>query len=174
MTHSNSPAVAEKSAHEGELAARTILAPWKGPDLADACVAALQLGLLSDRLLRYSRCEHRLNVNLDLHKVDIEKWPEVRSAFHQGRDTIISIAELKARYLPPNAANDNNRFDVTWFDDVNQSVAKPRISSGMTCCWRVRNGGRHADDLLESWATSFAAETASFPICFICSSAAAI
>jgi hypothetical protein len=47
MTHSNSPAVAEKSAHEGELAARTILAPWKGPDLADACVAALQLGLLA-------------------------------------------------------------------------------------------------------------------------------
>jgi len=115
----------------GEMAARTILGQWKGPALADACVAALQLGMLNaGNLLAYHRCRHLLEVNLDLHKVNEDRWPEVLSVFHHGRDTIITRNEVWSRYVPK-PANDNDRFQVTWFDDVNKSPAKEEIVKGV-------------------------------------------
>ncbi|MDH2354894.1 AAA family ATPase [Bradyrhizobium sp. SSUT112] len=115
----------------GEVAARTILGQWKGPALADACVAALQLGMLNaGNLLAYHRCRQLLESNLDLHKVNQDRWPEVLSVFHQGRDTIITRSEVWSRYIPK-PANDNDRFQVTWFDDVNKSPAKDEIVKGV-------------------------------------------
>ncbi|WP_050044738.1 AAA family ATPase [Bradyrhizobium sp. LTSP849] len=115
----------------GEVAARTILGQWKGPALADACVAALQLGMLNaGNLLAYHRCRHLLEVNLDLHKVNEDRWPEVLSVFHQGRDTLITRSEVWSSYVPK-PANDNDRFQVTWFDDVNKSPAKEEIVKGV-------------------------------------------
>ena len=76
MEKSN-PALAGPAArvHEkGELAARTILGQWKGPALADACVAALQLGLLNaGNMLAYHRCRQLLDANLGLHKVNEDR-----------------------------------------------------------------------------------------------------
>jgi AAA domain len=136
MSSQNAPALEPQPAaarvHEkGELAARTILGQWKGSALADACVAALQLGLLNaGNLLAYHRCRQLLQANLDLHKVNEDRWPEVMSVFHQGRDTIITRSEVWSRYIP-NPANDNSRFQVTWFDDVDKSPAKESIVKGL-------------------------------------------
>jgi hypothetical protein len=118
----NVPAVLEATPaaailrEKGEQAARQIISQWKGPNFIDACAAALHLGFLnSGNLLNYSRCRHLLEVNLARLKVDEERWPEVLSSFHQGRDTIITRSEVWARFLPK-ASNDNGvLFDPSPF-----------------------------------------------------------
>ena len=110
-------AVTGKTASEalrekGELAARTILAKLKGPDFTDACHAALELGHLNaGNLLSYHRCRQLLNVHLELRKVKEDRWPDVVSMFHQGRETNITRSEVWARYLPK-PANDNTKDDT--------------------------------------------------------------
>ena len=106
MTSENALAVAGKTAamilrENGEIAARTIIALWKGPDLADACHAALKLGHMNSvNLLPYHRCRELLDRELELHKVNKDHWPDAVSIFHQGRDTVIHRSEVWSRYFP--------------------------------------------------------------------------
>jgi AAA domain len=136
MTVSSSAAAAAKTPsmilrEHGELAARIILAKLKGPDFTDACHVALELGHLNSvSLLPYYRCRQLLDFHLDARKVIEERRPDVVSMFHQGRDTILTRSEVWARYIPK-PANDNDRFKVTWFDDVNKSPAKEWIVKGV-------------------------------------------
>lgn len=113
-------AATEKSASDrirehGELAARTVIALWKGPDLAAACHAALQFGHLNSvNLLPYHRCRELLDREVELHKVNKDNWSDVNSIFHQGRDTIIPRSEVWSRYFPaPVADNDNEEPEQT-------------------------------------------------------------
>jgi hypothetical protein len=115
----------------GEIAATKIIAGWKGDFVADACTAAIQIGLLqSGNMLGIDRAKTLLSLNFDMRKVDEIHWSTVWAAFQNGRATVISNIELRKRYLPT-VANDNNRFQVTWFDDVDQSAAKEEILRGV-------------------------------------------
>ncbi|MGX4804347.1 AAA family ATPase [Bradyrhizobium guangdongense] len=113
----------------GELAIRSVVGSWKGPNPAVACEAAFKLGQITDRLSDYDRTNNVLRVNFAANKVDEAYWQDVRDAFANGRCSEIKLSDVWQRYAPT-AANDNHGFDVTWFDDVNESVTKEEIVKG--------------------------------------------
>jgi hypothetical protein len=105
-------------------------------------------GVLDDE-----RARQILRVEFDSRKVDDVNWSLVIEAFRNGRSAVISTAQLRERYFPV-AANDKphpsktwnetltlvakllgapakERFQVTWFDDVDQSTAKEEILHGV-------------------------------------------
>ena len=53
---------------EGEQVARQILSEWKEGDVATGCIAATELGWLSDKVLTDSRCYHLLKSLSDFQK----------------------------------------------------------------------------------------------------------
>jgi hypothetical protein len=115
----------------GEVAVARINSAWKGNFVADACIAATQIGLLqSGNMLSCERAKNILRLNFEARQVDVIHWSTVYQAFQNGRSTVISYLDLKKRYLPT-AGNDNNRFQVTWFDDVGQKVTKHEIVKGL-------------------------------------------
>ena len=92
----------------GEIAATRIIANWKGGFVADACIAATQIGLLhSGNMLGYDRAKTILRLNFEANKVDDIHWSTVYGAFQNARTAVISNIELRNRYQPA-AANDNN------------------------------------------------------------------
>jgi hypothetical protein len=96
---------------DGETAARKILSAWKGDFVADACIAATQIGLLhSGCLLGYDRAKEILLEEFNRRKVDDIHWSTVNDAFQNGRSAVISTTQLKERYFPV-AANDNSKDD---------------------------------------------------------------
>jgi hypothetical protein len=114
----------------GEIAATRIISAWKGDFVADACTAATQIGLLnSGNMLGYDRATNILKLNFEANKLDDIHWSTIYEAFQNGRSTVISNIEPKKRYFP--TANDNQRFQVTWFDDVGQTVTKDELVKGL-------------------------------------------
>lgn len=127
----------------GEDYVRTVLSDWTGSHVADACIAATNLGLIhSGCAIGYYRARDILVEEFELRKVDDVNWSVVDQAFQNGRSAVISTNELKERFsrahandnqqktlqAPPQVrAAQNDRFQVTWFDDVNQSPAKEHI-----------------------------------------------
>jgi hypothetical protein len=126
----------------GETYARKVLSAWNGTHVADACMAATQIGLIhSGGVLKYERAKIILREAFDLRKVDDVNWSVVNEAFQNGRSAVINPAQLKERFSPA-PANDNkmqlpagvplkDRFKVTWFDDVDKSPAKEWIVKGI-------------------------------------------
>jgi hypothetical protein len=147
----------------GETFARNVLSDWKGTHVADACIAATQLGLIhSGGGFGDERARQILREEFDSRKINDVNWSVVIEAFRNGRSAVISPAELRERYYPAEA-NDNKpmakskfaefydtltarsgtsvgdavanrskeRFQITWFDDVDQSVAKEEILQGV-------------------------------------------
>jgi hypothetical protein len=157
----------------GETYARKVLSDWKGTHVADAIIAATQLGLIhSGGALKDERAREILREEFDSRKIDDVNWSVVIEAFRNGRSSVISSTQLRERYYP---ANDNearpltgfqkfakmlheradpssityadgskplqlpeqvraamkDRFQVTWFDDVDQSAAKEEILQGV-------------------------------------------
>ncbi|MFC7700918.1 hypothetical protein ACFQX9_30080 [Bradyrhizobium sp. GCM10028915] len=154
---------AEKSASErirehGELAARTIISLWKGPGLADACHAALQLGHLnSANMLPYHRCRELLDREVELHKVNEDNRTDVSSIFHQGRDTIIPRSEVWSRYFPAVVAdNDNEEPDQapTSGDDLSELTNPGGVVSELID-WIVSSSSRPSRELALSAVLPF-------------------
>lgn len=115
----------------GEAASRTILSNWKGQNMTDAHDAALRLGILvSSKLLPFYRTKEILESAFKIRNVDDSHWPTVWETFQSGRHTIVDGMAVRERYLPK-AANDNQRFQVTRFGDVDQAVAKEEILKGV-------------------------------------------
>jgi hypothetical protein len=147
----------------GETFARKVLSDWKGTHVADACIAATQLGLIhSGGGFGDERARQILREEFDSRKINDVNWSVVIEAFRNGRSAVISPAELRERYYPA-GANDNKpmakskfaefydtlkarsgtsvgdaianrskeRFQITWFDDVDQSAAKVEILQGV-------------------------------------------
>jgi hypothetical protein len=139
----------------GETYARKVLSNWRGNHVADAIIAATQLGLIhSGGVLDDERARQILREEFDSRKVDDVNWSVVIEAFRNGRSAVISTAQLRERFYPA-AANDNKpqlskawnetvnlvarlpgapskeRFQITWFDDVDQSTAKEEILHGV-------------------------------------------
>src|SRR3982074_239655 len=159
MTNSNTASadsIAKPKNSFGETYARKVLSDWKGNHVADACIAATQIGLIhSGSLLGYYRAKEILREEFDRRNVDDVNWSTVNDAFQNGRSAVINPTQLRERFYPA-AANDNKppppsgfkafqnmlkeragtsvddaianlakqRFQVTWFDDVDQSPAK--------------------------------------------------
>jgi len=83
----------------GENAARNILSAWKGKHVADACIAATQIGLIhSGGLLAYNRAKDILMAGFEVRLIDDIHWSTVNEAFQNGRNsgfgTTLSIAGL--------------------------------------------------------------------------------
>jgi hypothetical protein len=147
----------------GETYARKVVSDWKGSHVADACIAATQIGLIhSGGVLGYERAKAILREEFDIRKVDDVNWSVVNEAFQNGRAAVINPSQLRERFYPP-TANDNKpmppskfaafhtmlkersgtsveeglasrfktRFQITWFDDVDQSTAKEEIVQGV-------------------------------------------
>jgi AAA domain len=146
----------------GETYTRKVLSDWKGNHVADACIAATQIGLIhSSSLLGYERSKEILREEFDFRKVDDVNWSVVNEAFQNGRSAVISPTEIRKRFSFA-VANDNKpkptsglaalntireragstvadqianrakeRFQITWFDDVDQSAAKEEILQGV-------------------------------------------
>jgi hypothetical protein len=144
----------------GETYARKVLSDWNGTHVADACIAATQLGLIhSGGALKDDRAREILQNEFDLRNVDSVNWSVVIEAYRNGRSSVINASQLRQRYYPA-ASNDNKpkpasklatfaptragtsaneliakltkeRFQVTWFDDVDQSSAKEEILQGV-------------------------------------------
>jgi hypothetical protein len=139
----------------GETYARKVLSNWNGTHVADAIIAATQLGLIhSGGALKDERARQILREEFDSRKTDDVNWSVVIEAYRNGRNSVINAAQLRERYYPA-AGNDNKpqlskgwtqtinslpplpggqpkeRFQVTWFDDVDQSAAKEEIVKGL-------------------------------------------
>ena len=115
----------------GERGARLINDGWKGDFVADATAASFQYGLLvSGRMLPQDRAEFLLRLHFDNRKVDDSYWSSVWQSFLCERDSGITHAELRER-MTPEPANDNDRFQVTWFDDVDKTTTKEEIVQGV-------------------------------------------
>jgi hypothetical protein len=123
----------EKYKLDGEIAATGIIAGWKGNFVADACSAATHMGLLCSGdlpMMGYDRATTILRFHFDFRKIDESHWSTIHQSFQNGRSELTTNAELRKRFLPT-AANDNNRFNITWFDDVGQTVVKDELVKGL-------------------------------------------
>ena len=83
----------------GENATRNILSAWKGKHVADACIAATQIGLIhSGGLLAYNRAKDILMAGFEVRLIDDIHWSTVNEALQNGRNsgfgTTLSIAGL--------------------------------------------------------------------------------
>jgi hypothetical protein len=154
------PAASKPANSPGETYARKVLSDWNGNHVADACIAATHLGLIhSGGGFGDERARQILREEFDSRKVDDVNWSVVIEAYRNGRSAVISPAQLRERFYPA-AVNDNKpkppsklaqldkarattstdeliakltkeRFQVTWFDDVDQSTAKAEILHGV-------------------------------------------
>jgi hypothetical protein len=89
----------------GEIYATRVLSDWKGNNVADACIAATQLGLIhSGSLLAYYRAKEILREEFDRRKVDDVNWSTVNDAFQNGRSAVISRAKCKPLPVHPTGA----------------------------------------------------------------------
>jgi hypothetical protein len=85
----------------GETYARKVLSDWQGNHVADACIAATQLGLiLSGCGLGYERVKEILLEEFNSRKVDDVNWSVVNEAFQNGRSAVISPTQLRERFYP--------------------------------------------------------------------------
>jgi hypothetical protein len=107
-------AKAKSRTPDGEIAATGIVNDWKGNFVGDACIAATQIGLLCSGgppMLSYDRAMTILRFHFDFLKVDDIHWSTVYGSFQNGRSTVISNIELRKRFLPAAASNDNTKDD---------------------------------------------------------------
>src|ERR1700730_18045169 len=89
----------------GETFARKVLSDWNGTHVADACIAATQIGLIhSGGGFGDERAREILRKEFDKRKVDDVNWSVVIEAFRNGRSAVISATELRERFY---GANDN-------------------------------------------------------------------
>lgn len=99
----------------GETFARKVLSDWNGTHVADACIAATQIGLIhSGGGFGDERAREILRKEFDKRKVDDVNWSVVIEAFRNGRSAVISPTELRERFYPT-AANDNKLEPVAGF-----------------------------------------------------------
>jgi hypothetical protein len=93
---------------QGEQLAASFIRGWRDNDLPSARACALKIShLVVGTLLTHSRGERLIEVNMGIRKLPEDLWPEVLSAFRDGRDTIINSDEVRALYAPMMPANDN-------------------------------------------------------------------
>ena len=118
-------AKASPSKIDGEMAARRIIAEWKGSSLPELNSAAFQLGLLqSIGSLKRSRCAYFLDFHMGIKGYASSLLSFSRACLDSGCSVVLSEEEAQRIFSTP--ANDNvrQRFDVTWCRDILADKAK--------------------------------------------------
>jgi hypothetical protein len=113
------------------LALSAIHSAWKGSGVTAAATAALDIGMLvAGNILGWDEAKQAVERGCVVRLVDEKYLSTVYEALQSGRASLVSHADLRERFKPV-AANDNQRFQITWFDDVDQSTAKEEIVQGV-------------------------------------------
>jgi hypothetical protein len=113
------------------LALAAISSAWKGNGVTAAVAAACEMGMLvAGNLIGYEQAKDAVQRGFTVRLVDEKYWSTVYEAFQSGRSSLVSHAELQERFKPV-VANDNHRFSITWFDDVDKSTTKEEIVQGV-------------------------------------------
>jgi hypothetical protein len=116
----------------GEFALAKIGTHWKGNGVTAAVTAASEIGMLiAGNMVGSERARAVVRCGFDVRQVDEKWWSTVYEAFQSGRSSLVTNADLQERYFSPAAANDNHRFQVTWFDEVGQTVTKDELVKGL-------------------------------------------
>jgi RecA-family ATPase len=117
----------------GEFVLNKIAAQWSksNKSISAAITAASETGRAhAGNLVDYEKAESFIERGFKVRLLDQIHWSEVYGAFQNGRGSLVTNAELQEQYFPA-AANDNNRFQITWFDDVGQTVTKDELVKGV-------------------------------------------
>ena len=133
MNNSNSPAAdtVTSSKELPRLALAKINGSWKGNSVSAAVTAACDIGMLNaGNFMGYEEAKVAVERGFTVRLIDEKYRSTVHEAFQTGRASLVTHAELRERYKPV-AANDNQRFQITWFDDVDKSTAKEEIVQGV-------------------------------------------
>jgi hypothetical protein len=140
----------------GEVYANEVLSKWTGNHVADAIIAATQLGLIhSGGLLSDERARQILRDEFDARKVDDVNWSIVIEAFRNGRGSVISTAQLKERYHR-DAANDNEMpADSPKSHDALAALTNPGGLVGELVDWIVSSASRPSRELALSAVIPF-------------------
>lgn len=125
----------KKAPSKGEIALenalRQISSAWKGSDLTAARNAAYDIGeLVAGGLLAHYKGDEFWKRRFAVQLTDDKWWSTVHESFQSGRSSLVTMSDLLDKYSSV-AANDNQRFSVTWFDEVNKSPAKEEIVKGV-------------------------------------------
>jgi hypothetical protein len=118
----------------GEFVLNKIAAQWSknNKSVSAAVTAAGEIGRAHvGNFVDYERAESAVERGFNARLIDKKYWSEVYGAFQNGRGSLVTNAELQEQYFPIAAANDNDRFQVTWFDDVGQTVTKDELVKGL-------------------------------------------
>jgi RecA-family ATPase len=126
----NATAANEAMYERAEFAIAKIGTKWKGKSELAAVTAAAETGRLSGKLIGYDRAKMFVRTGFTVRQVDEKHWQTVSGAFQNARGTLSTYAELWEEYFSA-AANDNQRFQVTWFDDVGQTITKDELVKGV-------------------------------------------
>jgi hypothetical protein len=135
MTKSNNTSAGSSgTSHErGERVLAKIAAQWSksNKSISAAVTAAGEIGRAHvGNMVSWEFADRSLRRGFKVRLLDQKHWPEVYGAFQNGRASAVTYAKLNAQYFS-NAANDNNRFQITWFDDVGQAVTKHEVVKGL-------------------------------------------
>jgi AAA domain-containing protein len=118
----------------GEFVLNKIAAEWNknNKSVSAAITAAGEVGRAHvGNLIGYDQAELFIERGFGVRLIDEKHWSEVYGAFQNGRASLVTNAELREQYFPSAAANDNDRFNITWFDDVGQTVIKDELVKGL-------------------------------------------
>jgi AAA domain len=114
------------------LALKAINDNWKGNSVSAATAAALDTGMLvAGCMLAHNKAKDNVLRGFEIRKVDEKWWSTVCEAFESGRSSLVTTAELHERFFSPANDNSKDRFQITWFDDVDKSPAKEWIVKGI-------------------------------------------
>jgi hypothetical protein len=104
--------VADKP-NKNEIALKKINDTWKGNSLEAARTAAFDIGMLvAGCMLAYDKAKDNVRRGFEVRLID-DKWRStVNESFESGRSSLVTTAELHARFCSPVAANDNSKDDT--------------------------------------------------------------
>ena len=125
------PKTPNKSVQQGETEAKRILQAWNSPFIGDAAHAAFNVGLLvSANLLPLYRANSLLEGHFKRNSCNPDQWDIVLGQLYQGRETPVLRGPLLER-IASASVKTKDRFQITWFDDVDQSPAKEELLEGV-------------------------------------------
>ena len=140
----------------GEPAILQILAKHPGNHFIDLCNIATEIGMVhSGCCLSDGRAREVVLDEFNRRKIDDVHWSMVHGSFLNGRGSVISTAEVRARYSPV-AANDNEEpTDSPKSGDSLAALTNPGGLVGELVDWIVSSSSRPSRELALSAVIPF-------------------
>jgi hypothetical protein len=114
LSVNKSTVTADKPKNEkNTLALKKINDAWKGNGLEAARTAAFDIGMsVAGSMLAYDKARDNIRRGFEVRLID-DKWRStVNEPFESGRSSLVTTAELHARFFSPVPANDNAKDDT--------------------------------------------------------------